>query len=108
MQRGHHSIYTALLKPITEDVKKGTEKRKGRSELHNRRRNELLICRYYFHIKIVGLQYQNALDLLQLEFFISERTIVDIVQRNIGKLKYLHRLKPDARFFKNKFPWLIW
>ena len=60
MLRGHRSIYLSLLPENTTDTLLPTAERRGRSEALIVKRNELLICRYYYYLKIVKLQYLEA------------------------------------------------
>lgn len=108
MLRGHRSIFQNLFQEEPSEVVVTAPERKGRSELLMQKRNELLICRYYYHVKIIGCQYPVALSALENEMFITQRTITDTIQKHHGLLKELHLTKPDIRYFKNKFPWMVW
>ena len=61
MLRGHRSIFTSLFPEETKntDVLEAPE-RKGRSEMLILKRNELLVCRYYYYVKMRRLEYPNA------------------------------------------------
>jgi hypothetical protein len=107
MLRGHRSIFTSLFPDDTTTAPAVVE-RKGRSEVLLLKRNEALICRYYWLVKIEAKQYQITLAQLEDEFFISERTIIDILQQNSGILKALVTDKTNTSFFKKKYPWLSW
>lgn len=85
-----------------------TPERKGRSEHLINKRNELLICRYYYHIKIVSRQYIATIKLLERETFLTERTIIDALQKNSDTLKLLAAAKPTIKYFKDKFPFYHW
>lgn len=110
MLRGNRSIYNSLLFP--EETLSATlaapPERKGRSEELINRRNELLICRYYYYVKMKGRQYEPALSALETELFISQRTIIDTVQRNAELLKQLFTTRPEISYFRTKYPWLTW
>jgi len=108
MLRGHRSIYTSLFEDNTVLTIPAPPERKGRSETLILRRNEALICRYYYYIKICGYQYPATLTILENEFFVAERTITDMLTKNSGILKELHTNKPNIKYFKERFPFLAW
>lgn len=109
MLRGHRSIFTSLFPEETKntDVLEAPERR-GRSEMLILQRNELLISRYYFYAKMQGYQYQASLDIVGAELFLTERTVVDIIQKNRDLLKHINSSKPEVKVFKAKFPFMVW
>ncbi len=107
MLRGHRSIFLSLFPENTTEFTPASEKR-GRSEALIVKRNELLICRYYYYMKIERLQYLDALVLLEKEFFLCIRTIQNILMDNSGVLKELSKLKPKIKYFKERFPNIVW
>lgn len=107
--RGERSIFQTLFSDNTpQTAQLPLPERKGRSEALKLRQNEMIICRYYYYIKIQGRQYDKALELLQDEVFLSVRTIIDIINRDRGQLKTLQQLKPDLKYFRTKYPFLNW
>lgn len=106
MLRGHRTYLNLFDDDTPEPPAKAA--RRGRSEMLHAKRNELLIHRYYYHIKIKNSQYLNTLSTLEDELFISQRTIVDTVALNVAILKELNVGKPDAGYFKKKYPHLVW
>jgi len=107
MLRGHRT-YLSLFQPepVTDTIT--IPERKGRNEELIKQRNELLLHRHYFYSKIKCLQYHMLLEALESEFFITQRTLVDIVQTNSFILKDLNTKKPSAAYFKTKYPFLSW
>lgn len=109
MALGQRSLYQSLfaemqLAPVVDVLT-----RKGRSELLKQKQNELIICRYYYHIKIIGRQYESTLELLeQQEVFLSQRTLVDIISNNQPLLRNLHNTRPDVKYFRHKYPHFVW
>lgn len=108
MLRGNRSIFQNLFQEEQQDAVIVVPERKGRNELLVQKRNELLICRYYYHVKIIGCQYSVALSALENEMFITKRTIVDTIQKHHSLLKELHHIKPDIKYFRSKFSFLQW
>lgn len=82
--------------------------RKGRSDRLKQKQNELIISRYWYYIKIERLQYQDALAKLEDEIFLAQLTIIRIIDAGSEQLKQYQKEKPDVRFFKEKYPWLVW
>lgn len=107
--RGSQSIYNTLFKDESVPVPDTTApERRGRSEVLKTKQNELIVCRYYYYIKLQERQYEKTLELLRDEVFLAERTLVDIINRHSGQLKELHKMKPDLKFFRSKYPHLNW
>src|SRR6476620_11999031 len=107
--RDSRSIFQTLFndaEPQTAELP--LPERKGLSEALKQRQNEMIVCRYYFHIKIQGRQYEKALETLEGEIFLSQRTLIDIINKNSLKLKELHQLKPNIKYFRAKYPFLNW
>ena len=108
MQRGSRSIFQNL---FNDDVATDTialPERKGRSEELVQKRNELLVCRHYYYTRIIELQYHRCLQKLEAEFFLSQRTIIDIINNQSRLLKSINAQKPQAKYFKEKYPFIVW
>lgn len=108
--RGQQSIFLSLFETSnSNDSYIAIPERKGRSEALHNKRVELLIHRYYYYIKIVGKQYAATLETLeQDEMFLSQRTIINTVQENSKLLRELRDAKPVLKYFKNKYPFMVW
>jgi hypothetical protein len=107
MLRGHSTAYLSLFDEPDQVMIIPPPERRGRSEALVLKRNELLMHRHWYYIKIMGRQYPVTLQLLEDEFFLTQRTIVDIFQRNT-LLKELNTAKPGVKYFKDKYPFMIW
>lgn len=105
MLRGRHTYLQLFDTPIINTKK--TERR-GRSEVLHTRRNELLIHRYYYYLKLEGMQYAKTLATLEEELIIAQQTIINNVANNRELLKELNLLHPDRSYFRKKYPWLVW
>lgn len=109
MLRGHRSTYLSLFTNDASVVSiQPTPERRGRSEALVIKRNILLIHRHYYYFKIKQVQYHIGLQNLEAEFFLTERTVVDIVQTNVNLLKELKAVNPDKKYFAKKFPAMNW
>lgn len=106
MIRGHVSIYKSLFEePIAEKV----NKKKGRNVGLLKKRNELIVHRYWYLIKIKDLNYPCALDQLKNEeFFLTQRTISLAIQSNFHILSEIKAIRPDVSFFRKKYPFMVW
>lgn len=82
--------------------------RKGRREDLKLKQNEMIICRYYYHIKLRCEQYEKALEILEGEVYLAKRTIINIVNENCHQLKTLQQLKPELKYFRTKYPFMSW
>ncbi len=105
MQRGI-TLFNDL---VTTDVL--PEKQvKGRDKELITKRNELLLDRLFFYKGIYRWDYAYMLERLSDEFFISERTISDIIEKLDSQL-YLRNLKlqqPSKNILEKKWPHLKW
>ncbi len=106
MNRGHRSLFIQLFDEPIQAIPTG--ERKGRSEVLIARRNELLVCRYYYYAKIQEKKYNYILAQLELETNIAQRTISDTLTSERPLLLKLRETSPPVEYFKNKYPWLIW
>lgn len=105
MQRGI-TLFNDLLpaKTLPEKQIKGRDK-----ELISKR-NELLLDRLFFYKALYRWDYDFVLEKLSNEFFLSERTIGDIIS-NTGSQLYLRTLKieqPSKNNLEKKWPHLKW
>jgi len=107
--KGSRSIYQTL---FTDDAAPAAERtftlRRGRSEALKTAQNELIICRYYYFVKIKEKQYEKALEQLEQEIYLSQFTIIKIISRESAHLKMLQQAKPDIRYFEKKYGWINW
>lgn len=110
MLRGHRSTYLSLFDPPMAVVVNNddTTDKRGRNEELIIKRNTLLIHRHYYYYKLKQVQYHIGLAALESEFFLTERTVVDIVQRHINLLRELKAVNPDRKYFEKKYPFLNW
>ena len=108
MLRGHRTYLSLFKSETTAETLDTPLEKRGRNEQLIQKRNELLIHHHYFYYKIKGLQYHIGLQNLENEFFITERTIIDIVQNSHSIIKELRNLSPEVHYFKKKYPFMDW
>lgn len=103
--RGQRTAYRSLF--TDEEIAMPVAEKKGRNEQLIAQRNELLIYRHYYYIKIRRRQFGDTLKSLSNEFHITERTILDVFQKT-NLLREIRQKDLDVAFFKAKYPHLIW
>lgn len=107
--KGHRSIYQSLFdEPAPVAELPAAAERRGRSEVLKARQDAMIICRYYYHVKLQEKQYEKALQALEQEVYLSKHTIVKIITRESAHLKMLHQAKPTTKYFQAKYPFLNW
>ncbi len=107
--RGERSSFLSLFendKPADSSI--AIPERKGRSEELIKDRNELIVCRHYYYTRIKELQYHRTLERLEKEVFLSKITIINIVAANNKLLKAINADKPGVKYFREKFPFMVW
>lgn len=71
-------------------------------------RDMCLAYRFYFYYQIKKEQFEETLKILELEFFIRERTISDRLTDNNMLLKDIANNKPSAKELAKRYPHLNW
>ena len=88
----------------------GTEEvqQKGRSNSLVHRRNACLAARYYYYAHFKHKCYEDILQQIMNEFFLSPATIVHIIQHESEQLLLLRKAAPTIYYFQNRWPHLKW
>lgn len=102
--RGQQSLFNNYLEsPADKTV------RKGRSADMIALRDECLLHRYYYHIKLLGKRYDTALTELSKEFWIKNSNIIYRMQCNSERLEQIMKKEqPDLKTLRSLYPWIIW
>lgn len=82
--------------------------RKGRSDDLIMKRNECLIARYYYYGTIRGKTYEDTLNLLVREFFLSQSTILRQINTNGETVMMFKKSAHGPRWFQARWPHLKW
>ena len=107
--RGERSSFLSLFdNDKIVDSSLAIPERRGRSEELIKERNELLVCRHYYYTRIRELQYKRTLEKLEREVFLSQTTIINIVSANNKLLRAINADKPNVKYFRDKFPFMVW
>jgi hypothetical protein len=82
----------------------------GRDKSLLQKRDNALIHRHYFYLKIKRLQYQDILDKLSEEFFIAQYTIIERLQmeENHRLLRRIITNNLQVRDLRKLYPFLVW
>ena len=103
MQRSSRMFNTLT---INHEIDKN--KKKGRCIALINKRNELIYYRYYFYGKIKKLTYTDTFKALSSEFYLSERTIADIIQKSSIDINKVFKEKLSVKQLTEKFYYLNW
>lgn len=82
--------------------------RRGRSTTFDNERNECLITRYYFFGLKTGLRYELLVRIISRQFWISQRTVQNILFANHDILVRLRKENPTKTDLEKKWPHLNW
>lgn len=107
MYRGSISLFDNIFQPAPAAVAdEGPSLRQ--------RKVKCLIDYYYYKGRETNKSYPYLLQMMSDAFFLSERTIADMIQMNIDDLKALKRQWSDSdiaqlkKHMQNKWPHLAW
>lgn len=81
---------------------------KGRCPELIEKRDELLLYRFYYKSKIQRRIYDDVLDALEAEFFISQTMIKKIIQSKSELVLQIKRQQPDVTALKKRWPHIVW
>ncbi|MGY3054368.1 hypothetical protein ACVWYG_002575 [Pedobacter sp. UYEF25] len=71
-------------------------------------RDRCLVYRYYYHIEIQRTRYDDVLEYLEKEFFISSCVIIKRLGIQYDFLKEVVEQKPRLPKLKKLYPHLVW
>jgi hypothetical protein len=104
MSRGQNSLFTSLFPSSIQSDSNNQGKRNVLIE----KRDEALICRYYYHAEIKRTRYDDCLSSLEKEFFITAGVITQRITLNLDTLKKIVEQKASAYQLKKQFPHFDW
>ena len=97
-------LYNQLTKPMVAETKLP----KGRSATLIEKRNECMVARYYYFSRFSKKAYEEVLNRLAEEFFLTTETIARIIQENTAQLMQHRKAETTIYFMKNKWTHLKW
>lgn len=71
-------------------------------------RNRALIHRYYFHAEINRLRYDDVLQILEKEFYLTEPRIIVILSEQSSNIKKIVHNPPTITDLQKMFPHFNW
>ncbi len=81
---------------------------KGRNLNLIARRNHCLMDRYFYYGNYTDKRFDVIIENLCMEFFLSGRTLHDIIEANEGYLLELKKKKPNLSLLEMRWPHLRW
>lgn len=108
--RGQYSLFNSLISPNASATATSADSvlKKGRSYRLILERNECLLHRYYFYIKINRNQYADVIAILSSEFFLSQERIIICLNQNRQALKEVLAEAPDVKQLRSRYTWMQW
>ena len=104
-----HTPGSRKLKALTEQLLPAPAAGDSTAEQPDRyeRKKELIATRYYYYL-CQGKQYDEALVILEAEFFLSPKQIANIIAGEFELLKRLRDEKKDKSWFKINWSHIVW
>jgi len=103
--RGQQTLLYDLLQQPPKPKAEG----KGRNKGLDRRRGELIACRYYYYHILNEKRYDVTIKNLSDEFLLSETRIIKLLQESYRDfLRELKLNNTTVRVLRKKYPFLVW
>ncbi|SFD01501.1 hypothetical protein SAMN05518672_10147 [Chitinophaga sp. CF118] len=102
--RGQKALFNNYVnKPVAKTTKK------GRSSDLIALRDECLLYRYYYYIKLQSKRYDMAIQELSNEFWVRNSNIIYRMKCNSDRLEQIMKQEqPDVKQLQSLYPWLVW
>ena len=71
-------------------------------------RDEALCYRFYWHADVNKYKFEEVLNKLNVEFFLSNHRILKVLNEQYDKLSEINRTKPTAKELSEKYPQFTW
>jgi hypothetical protein len=84
------------------------KKATGRDSALIENRDTFLLHRVYFKSSIQRKLYDDVLDEMTTEVFLTRRMLQDIITRKTDELLQVKRNKPSTKELKEKWPHIVW
>ncbi len=95
-------------KLFNDVIKNDTELRKGRNDSLLIKRNNCMLARYYYYGYFKEKCFEEIIQLLVADFFISPIRIARIVQENSDKIKELKDKRVSVYLLQQHYPQYKW
>jgi hypothetical protein len=100
--RGHQTLFNEIIEESPLRVVK------GRSERLDSQRNQCLVERWLYMMKVTGWRYDLMLRMISTDFFLSERTIINVLDENNSMLRSIRNDLPTRKDLEKKWPQFSW
>ena len=99
-------IFANLLK---ENASLGTNiKKTGRSKELIKQRNDLLLHRFYFKVKIERKNYEDTIDELHTEFHLSKMQVQRLIGSNGDEILAIKKEAPTVKALQIQWKFINW
>ncbi len=82
--------------------------RRGRNDDLLERRNSCLVARYYYYGRYKGKCFEEILQIMVSEFFLTPSRIVRIIRENIDTIKAIKEKNISVYQLQNAWPQFKW
>ena len=82
--------------------------KKGRNERLIQKRNQKLVCRFFFYSNLMSLNFSKCLELLENELDLSQSRITDLLADNSELITLLERSNTTLAELKSAYPFMNW
>ena len=105
--RGFNTLFTDIFDQSKEPSPKTS---KGRSNHLHQARNETLVSRYFYYGNFFDRKYSYEFIIKKVasEFYLSPVTVPEIIEANYNLLVKLKKEQPALKYFREKWPHLVW
>lgn len=100
--KGHQTLFNDIIEESPLRVVK------GRSERLDNLRNQCLVERYLYMMETTGWRYDLMLKLISTDFFLSERTVINILDENYDIVSTVRKKIPGKKELERKWPQFSW
>jgi len=100
--KGHQTLFNDIIEESPLRIVK------GRSERLDNLRNQCLVERYLYMMKVTGWRYDLMLNLIAKDFFLSERTVTNILDENYHIVSSVRNNIPAKKELEKKWPHYNW
>jgi hypothetical protein len=105
MIRGSRILTEDPVKAVNEYIK---IQKKGRNLDLIKKRNTVILYRYYMYKNFSKWGYEQIIETISEEIYLSTRTVTDILTANLQELRQITSEKPDLRVLDKQFPHYDW
>ncbi|WP_212006492.1 hypothetical protein [Chitinophaga sp. HK235] len=105
--KGVQTLFSQLLSDPPADASRRTP---GRNRDLIVRRDERLVHRHYYYLRICRKRYDEIIHILSIEFDLSGYTIIERLQLDVNfqLLKQLNTQQPSVTALRKLYPWMVW